>query len=135
MWKKGFTLLELVVAMATVIVMILVTAAVPGFGRYVARVRLRFAGTALVQDLRDMQVRAVGEDCFYTVVFVTNENRHYFREGTKSLAPSGTVRTERSLSQYAGFPLSVGKRSLVSAVFGPETSMRSLDSCTVLIMI
>jgi len=72
--RKGFTLLELVVAMA--IVMILVTIAVQPLDRYVARVRLRFAGMTLVQDLRDMQANAVCEDSFYTMVFVTNENRY-----------------------------------------------------------
>ena len=73
MRRKGFTLLELVVVMA--IVMILVTIAVPPLDRYVARVRLRFAGMTLVQDLREMQADAVCEDGFYTMVFVTNENR------------------------------------------------------------
>ena len=121
--RKGFTLLELVVAMA--IVMILVTIAVQPLDRYVARVRLRFAGMTLVQDLRDMQANAVCEDCFYTMVFVTNENRYYFRQGTKSYAPPGAVRTERSLSRYAGFPLAVGKRDPISAVFGTQTSMVS----------
>ena len=121
--RKGFTLLELVVTMA--IVMILVTIAVPPLDRYVARVRLRFAGMTLVQDLRDMQANAMCEDSFYTIVFVTNENRYYFRQGTKSYAPPGAVRTERSLSRYAGFPLAVGKRDPVSAVFGSETSMQT----------
>jgi prepilin-type N-terminal cleavage/methylation domain-containing protein len=121
--RKGFTLLELVVAMA--IVMILVTIAVPPLDRYVARVRLRFAGTTLVQDLHDMQANAVCEDCFYTMVFVTDENRYYFRQGTKSYAPPGVVSTERSLSRYAGFPLAVGERDPVSAVFGSETSMQT----------
>jgi len=123
MRRKGFTLLELVVTMA--IIMILVTIAMPSLGRYVARVRLRFAGITLVQDLRDMQANAVCEDCFYTMVFVTDENRYYFRQGTESYAPAGTVRTERSLSSYAGFPLAVGKRDPVSAVFGSETSMQT----------
>jgi prepilin-type N-terminal cleavage/methylation domain-containing protein len=77
--RYGFTLLELVVVMA--IVMILVTIAVVPLDRYVARVRLRFAGMTLVQDLRDMQANAVCEDSFYTMVFVTNENRYYFRQG------------------------------------------------------
>ena len=72
-----------------------------------------------------MQANAVCEDCFYTMVFVTNENRYYYRQGTKSYVPPGAVRTERSLSRYAGFPLAVGKRSPVSAVFGPETSMQT----------
>jgi len=121
--RKGFTLLELVITMA--IVMILAAIAAPGLERYVARVRLRFAGMTLVQDLRDMQANAVGEDSFYTMVFVTNENRYYFRQGTTSYAPPGTVRTERSLSRYAGFPLAVGKRDPVSAVFGSETSMQT----------
>jgi len=119
----GLALLELVVVMA--MMMVLVTIAVPRLDRYVARVRLRFTGMTLVQDLRDMQAYAVCEDCFYTMVFVTNENRYYFRQGTKSYAPPGAVRTERSLSRYAAFPLAVGKRSPVSAVFGPETSMQT----------
>ncbi|MCX6096925.1 MAG: prepilin-type N-terminal cleavage/methylation domain-containing protein [Caldiserica bacterium] len=123
MRRKGFTLLELVVAMA--IVMILLTIAVPRLDRYVARVRLRFAGMTLVQDLRNMQMNAEVDESFYTIVFVTNENRYYFRQGTKSYAPPGTVRTERSLSRYAGFPLAVGKRNPVSAVFGIQTSMVS----------
>jgi len=121
--RKGFTLLELVVTMA--IILILMTAAMPLGERYVSRVRLRFAGMTLVQDLRDMQANAVCEDSFYTMVFVTNENRYYFRQGTKSYAPPGTVSTERSLSRYAGFPLAVGKRDPVSAVFGSETSMQT----------
>jgi prepilin-type N-terminal cleavage/methylation domain-containing protein len=121
--RKGFTLLELVVAMA--IVVILATIAVPRLDRYVARVRLRFAGMTLVQDLRNMQMNAEADESFYTIVFVTNENRYYFRQGTKSYAPPGTIRTERSLSRHAGFPLAVGKRTPVSAVFGPQTSMVS----------
>jgi type II secretory pathway pseudopilin PulG len=121
--RKGFTVLELVVTIA--IIMMLVTVAMPSLERYVARVQLRLAGTTLVQDLRDMQANAVGEDSFYTMVFVTDENRYYFRQGTESYAPVGTVRTERSLSRYAGFPLAVGKRDPVSAVFGSETSMVS----------
>ena len=123
MRRKGFTLLELVETMA--IIMILVAIATPTLERYAARVQLRLAGTTLVQDLRDMQANAVGEDSFYTMVFVTDENRYYFRQGTESYAPAGTVRTERSLSRYAGFPLAVGKRDPVSAVFGSETSMVS----------
>jgi type II secretory pathway pseudopilin PulG len=121
--RKGFTLLELVETMA--IIMILVTIVMLSLERYVARVQLRLAGMTLVQDLRDMQANAVGEDSFYTMVFVTDENRYYFRQGTESYAPAGTVRTERSLSRYAGFPLAVGKRDPVSAVFGSETSMVS----------
>ncbi|MHB8107230.1 MAG: pilus assembly FimT family protein [Candidatus Cryosericum sp.] len=123
MRRKGFTLLELVVTMA--IVMILVAIATPTLERYVARVQLRLAGTTLVQDLREMQASAVGEDSFYTMVFVTDENRYYFRQGTESYAPAGTVRTERSLNRWAGFPLAVGKRDPVSAVFGSETSMQT----------
>jgi len=60
------------------------------------------AGMTLVQDVRDMRANAVCEDCFYTIVFLTNENRYYFREGTKSYAPPGAVSTERSLSRNAG---------------------------------
>lgn len=91
--------------------------------RYVFRSRLRFAWMMLVQDLRDMQANAVCEGCFYTIVFVANENRYCFRQGTKSYAPPGAVRTERLLSRYAGFLLAVGKRSPVSAVFSSESSM------------
>src|SRR5450830_1920696 len=121
--RKGFTLLELVVAMA--IVMILVTIAVSPLDRYVARVRLRFAGMTLVQDLHDMQANAVFEDASYTIVFVTDENRYYIHPGTKSQGLPGSSRVERSLSRYAGFPLAAGKRSPVSAVFGSETSMQT----------
>jgi len=121
--KKGFTLLELVVAMA--IVVILLTIAIPRLDRYVARVRLQFAGMTLVQDLRNMQMDAEADESFYTVVFVTNENRYYFRQGTKSYAPPGAIRTERLLTRYAGFPLAVGERNPVSAVFGIQTSMIS----------
>ena len=123
MRRKGFTLLELVVAMA--IVMILVTIAVVPLDRYVARVRLRFAGMTLVQDLRDMQANAVCEDAFYTIVFVTDKNYYYIHPGTKSYAPPGSSRVERSLSRYAGFPLAAGKRDPVSAVFGLQTSKQS----------
>jgi len=121
--KKGFTLLELVVAMA--IVVILLTIAMPRLDRYVARVRLQFVGMTLVQDLRNMQMDAEADESFYTVVFVTNENRYYFRQGTKSYAPPGAIRTERLLTRYAGFPLAVGERNPVSAVFGIQTSMIS----------
>jgi len=117
--RKEFTLLELVIAMA--IVMILVTIAVVPLDRYVARVRLRFAGMTLVQDLRDMQANAVCEDAFYTIVFVTDKNYYYIHPGTKSYAPPASSRVERSLSRYAGFPLAVGRRDPVSAVFGTQT--------------
>ena len=123
MRRKGFTLVELMVVVA--IILILAAVVIPVASRYVARVRLKFAGMTLVQDLRDMQANAVCEDSFYTMVFVTNENRYYFRQGTKSYAPPGTVRTERWLSRNAGFPLAVGKRYPVSAVFGSETSMQT----------
>jgi prepilin-type N-terminal cleavage/methylation domain-containing protein len=121
--RKGLTLVELLVVVA--IIVVLAGIAVPRFDRYVARVRLRFAGMALVRDFRDMQASAVVEDTFYTIVFVTNQNRYYFRQGTKSYAPPGTRRVERSLSRNAGFPLAVGKRTPVSAVFGSETSMQT----------
>ena len=121
--RRASTLLELVVAVT--IVVILGSIAIPSFGRMLAHLQLRMAGTTLVQDLRDLQVHAVGEDCYYTIVFVTNANRYYYREGTKSFAPAGAIRAERTLSSSAGFPLAMGKRSPVSAVFGPETSMVS----------
>jgi len=114
--RKGFTLLELVVVVG--IMLIIVGLVGPSLSRYAARTRLRLTALGLVEDLRDVQMNAVVEDTFYTMVFVTNENRYYFRQGTKPYAPPRTVRTERSLSRYAGFPLAVGKRSLVSAVFG-----------------
>jgi hypothetical protein len=85
------------------IILILMTAGMSLDERYVSRVRLRFAGMTLMQDLPDMQANAVREDCFYTMVFVTNKNRYYFRQGTKSYAPVGAVRTEGALSRYAGF--------------------------------
>jgi prepilin-type N-terminal cleavage/methylation domain-containing protein len=113
--RKGFTLLELVLTVA--IILIIVTLAAPSLSHYVARTRLRLTALGLVQDLRDMQANAVAEDSFYTIVFVTNENRYYVRPGTRSYAPPGTVKTERSLSRFAGFPLARGKRVPVSAVF------------------
>ena len=123
MRRKGFTLLELVVAMA--IVMILVSIAMAGYGRNLGRLRLRFVGMTLVADLRQMQAEAITEGAYHTIVFVTDENRYYFREGTKSWAPTGAVRVERRLDSGAGFPLAVGKWDPVSAVFGPQTSMVS----------
>ena len=62
MRRKGFTLLELVLTMA--IILILMTAGMSLGERYVSRVPLRFAGMTLVEDLRDMQANAVCEDCF-----------------------------------------------------------------------
>ncbi|MGB9666437.1 MAG: prepilin-type N-terminal cleavage/methylation domain-containing protein, partial [Candidatus Cryosericum sp.] len=121
--RKGFTLQELVIVVA--IIAILLAIAVPRFDRYLARIRLQLAAVTLVQDLRDMQMNAEIDECFYTIVFVTNENRYYFRKGTQAWAPPGTVRTERYLSRVAGFPMAVGKRVPVSAVFGFQTSMET----------
>lgn len=121
MRRKGFTVLELVVAIA--IVMILVCIAMPGYGRNLGRIRLRFVGMTLVADLRQIQGEAVTEGAYQSIVFQTSQNRYYFREGSKSYASPGTIRTERLLSQYGGFPLAVGKRYPISAVFGSENSM------------
>lgn len=120
---KGSSLLELVVVVA--IVAILAGIAFPPFSRLLAHLQLRIAGTVLVQDFRDLQVHAVGEDSYYTIVFVTDENRYYYRPGTVSWAPPGACRVERSLGGQAGFPLAMGKRVPVSAVFGPQTSLRT----------
>ena len=111
--------------MAMGIMMILVSIAVPGYGRNLGRLRLRFAGVTLVVDLRQMQAEAVTEGSYHTMVFVTNENRYYFREGSKPWAPAGAVSLERRLNASAGFPLAVGKRDPVSAVFGLQTSKQS----------
>ena len=123
MRRKGSSLLELVVVVA--IVAILAAVAVPSFSRWLAHARLQVAGTMLAQDFRDLQVHAVGEDCYYTIVFVTDENRYYYRPGTVSWTPPGAHRVERSLGGQAGFPLAMGKRVPVSAVFGPQTSLRT----------
>jgi len=122
-YRRGSSLLELIVVVA--IVAILAAVAIPSFSRMLAHLQLRIAGTSLVQDLRDLQVHAIGEDCYYTIVFVTNAKRYYYREGTKSFAPAGAVRAERTLSSSAGFPLAAGKQSPMSVVFGPEASMVS----------
>ena len=89
MYRRGSSLLELIVVVA--IVAILAAVAIPSFSRMLAHLQLRIAGTSLVQDLRDLQVHAIGEDCYYTIVFVTNAKRYYYREGTKSFAPAGAV--------------------------------------------
>jgi len=121
--RHGFTLIELMVAIA--IIIILTAFVIPNFGHGIARIRLRFAGMTLVQDLRQMQAEAVTESSYRTIVFVTDENRYYFREGTKSWAPTGAVSVERRLNSSAGFPLAAGKRQPVSAVFGTQSSMVS----------
>lgn len=114
MRRKGFTLLELV--LVVVIVMILASIAMASYGRNLGRFRLRFVGMTLVAGLRQMQAEAITEGAYHTIVFVTDENRYYFREGTKSWAPVGAVRVERRLDSSAGFPL---------AVFGLQTSRQS----------
>ena len=61
------------------IVIILVSIAMARYGRNLGCLRLRFAGMTLVADLRQMQAEAVTEGAYHTIVFVTDENRYYFR--------------------------------------------------------
>jgi Tfp pilus assembly protein FimT len=122
-YRRGTSVLELVVVVA--IIAVLTLCGIPAYARRVARLQLQLAGTTLVRDLREMQAEAVVDGTFHTIVFVTNENRYYFREGTRSWAPAGAVRVERRLSSSAGFPLAAGKRDPKSAVFGFQSSMAS----------
>jgi len=127
--RKGTTLVELLVVIT--IILLLASFAIPSFARYLAHARLQLAGTTLVQDLQTIQTCAIGDDDYYTIVFITNQNRYYFRPGTTSYAPAGAVSTERQLSTLAGFPLvTLNKVSPVSAVFGPESSSRAYPIVT-----
>ena len=120
---KGFTLLELAVVVAVVV--ILATVALRSFGRYVARVRLRLFSMTLVQDLRDMQAEAICAQDYHTIVLKTSENRYYYRPGAKSSVPAGVIPTERLLDQSTEIAVPPGKRCPVSAVFGLQTSKQS----------
>lgn len=129
MRRKGTTLLELLVVLA--ITLLLASFAIPSFARYLAHARLQLAGTTLVQDLQTIQTSAIGDDDYYTIVFITNENRYYFRPGTTSYAPPNSVRVERQLSSLAGFPLAtMNVIAPVSVVFGPESSSRAYPIVT-----
>lgn len=119
MRRKGFTLPEQVLVVA--IVMILVAVAVPSLDRYVARVRLQLAGMTMEQDLRQMQAEAVTENSYHTIVFFTDENGYYFREGTKSWRrrmPSGggAAELKRGVST-GGLQAAAGLRRLRYPVF------------------
>jgi len=100
--RKGTTLLELLVVLA--IILLLASFAVPSFARYLAHARLQLAGTTLVQDLQTIQTSAIGDDDYYTIVFITNQNRYYFRPGTTSYAPPGSVKSSASCPRWPAFP-------------------------------
>jgi len=78
--KGGFTIVELVVALS--IMGIAVSAAIPGFSRWLPDYRLKSAATELYSNLQLAKMRAVRDNAEWAIYFDPNFDAYQVRFGT-----------------------------------------------------
>lgn len=97
--RSGFTLIELMVVMAVVIIISGVGIAYGG--SYVARRQVEGSAFQLLQDLRETQAESIFKRQFTRVEFAATGNSYTLYNG------DGTVRMTRTLNTAVGFPVAV----------------------------
>lgn len=120
MKRAGFSLIELMVVMA--MVMIMAGASVVYGGSYLSRRQVEGAAFQLVQDLRDVQSQAVFKRHVMEVRFRADATHNEYEFETKPDGfASGSTMT-RTLTKTAGFPAYVnGSTAFGSSVYLSDT--------------
>ena len=86
-WKReGFSLLEIIITM--VILVIILTIAVPAFTRYVKNINLRNAATTIAADFAYLKQKAVAESVHYKIVLSAENNNYKIIKGGPTGIPS-----------------------------------------------
>jgi prepilin-type N-terminal cleavage/methylation domain-containing protein len=114
---RGFTLIELMIVMAVVI--LLTGLSVAYGGEYISRRQAEGAAFQVVQDLREVQSESIFKRQFTRIRFAPSANTYTIYNG------DGSVRMTRNLNNAAGFPLAV----LGGSYAGTSVFLTSAQSC------
>ena len=106
---KGFTLVEILVAIVLVTIIALI--AVPSYFGYSLNTNLKTAARNIQADFLDLKERAIAESTMYRITFDQSGNSYTIEKGTESGGPYTPIEV-KTLSAFGG---DVG---IFNAVFG-----------------